>query len=83
MKPIARLGDRHICPIHGTNVIAEVATRSTCDTRPIAAVGDKTACGAVILTGSDAFLVDGKPAAILGSKTSHGGMIAEGSQSKA
>jgi uncharacterized Zn-binding protein involved in type VI secretion len=82
MKPLARLGDRHLCPMHGENVIATVATRSTCDARPVATVGDKTACGAVILTGSAAVQIDGKAAATIGSTTSHGGIITEGSVSK-
>lgn len=84
MQPIARLGDKHVCPVHGTNAITQVATRSTCDARPIATVGDVTGCGAVITTGTAACIIDGKPAAIIGSTTSHGGSIVEGSaQSRA
>lgn len=79
MKPIARLGDRHLCPVHGPNVISKVATRSRCDARPIAAVGDETACGAIIVTGTGAMTVDGRSVATIGSETSHGGRIAEGS----
>lgn len=79
MKPIARLGDRHICPIHGPNVIAEVSTKSHCDARPIATIGDKTACGATILTGTNAMTVDGRLVATIGSETSHGGKIVSGS----
>lgn len=79
MKPIARLGDKHLCPAHGSNVITEVATRSRCDARPVATIGDKTACGAVIVTGTDAMTVDGRPVATIGSETSHGGRIVEGS----
>lgn len=79
MKPLARLGDKHRCPAHGMNAIVSVASASTCDSRPIATVGDKTACGAVIVTGSPACYVDGRKAAYIGSKTSHGGEIVEGS----
>ncbi|WP_374634727.1 PAAR domain-containing protein [Paracoccus sp. (in: a-proteobacteria)] len=79
MKPLARLGDKHSCPAHGMNAIVSVASSSTCDSRPIATVGDKTACGAVIVTGSDVCNVDGRQAAIIGSKTTHGGVIVEGS----
>ena len=43
MKPLARLGDKHSCPAHGMNAIVSVASNSTCDSRPIATVGDKTA----------------------------------------
>lgn len=79
MKPLARLGDKHKCPMHGLNAIVSVATSSTCDSRPIATVGDKTACGAVIVTGSSACYIDGRQAAYIGSATSHGGEIIEGS----
>lgn len=82
MKLIARLGDKHICPIHGTNVIVSAPSRSTCDGKPIATVGDKTACGATIISGSPACTVDGRPAATMGSKTSHGGVIVQGSASR-
>ncbi len=61
------------------NAIVSVASNSTCDSRPIATVGDKTACGAVIVTGSPACFVDGRQAAFIGSQTSHGGVIVEGS----
>lgn len=79
MKPIARLGDKHLCPVHGANVISQVATQSQCDARPIATVGDETACGAIIVTGTEAMIVDGRPVATIGSETSHGGWIAGGS----
>ena len=79
MKPTARLGDTHVCPIHGPNVIVQTASRSICDGRPVATVGDMTACGAAILTGSSGCLTDGKPTAHIGSKTSHGGEIVTGS----
>ncbi|RNF33637.1 PAAR domain-containing protein [Paracoccus methylarcula] len=82
MKPVSRLGDKHICPVHGANTIISVASQSTCDGKPIATVGDKTACGAVIVTGSSACIVDGRPTATIGSKTSHGGVIVEGSASR-
>lgn len=83
MKPLARLGDKHACPIHGSNAIMQVAARSTCDARPIATVGDVTGCGATITTGTGACLIDGRPAATIGSATSHGGVIVQGSHSRA
>lgn len=79
MKSVARLGDRHECPVHGTNVITTVSTKSTCDGRPIATIGDATTCGAVIISGASALTVDGRRAAIMGARTSHGGIIIEGS----
>ena len=79
MKPVARLTDMHQCPSHGLNPIVSVASRSRCDGLGIATVGDKTACGAVITTGTDSCIIDGKPAAHIGSQTSHGGVIVSGS----
>ena len=82
MKPLSRLGDKHICPIHGANAIISTVTQSTCDGRAIATIGDKTTCGAVIVTGSSVVTVDGRPAAFAGSLTRHGGVIVEGSKSR-
>lgn len=79
MKPIARLGDKHLCPAHGANAVFQDATQSQCDVRPIATVGDKAVCGAVIVKGTSAMIVGGRPVATIGSETSHGGWIAEGS----
>lgn len=78
MLPTARLGDKHICPAHGPNVIVEGGV-ATINGRPVARVGDKTACGATITKGSSNSTDDGKPIAYLGSTTSHGGTIVEGS----
>ncbi|PJI91182.1 putative Zn-binding protein involved in type VI secretion [Yoonia maricola] len=81
MKPIARIGDTHICPAHGPNPIVSTTSSSTCTGRAIAVVGDKTACGAVITTGTPLFKINGKPAAHIGSLTNHGGTIASGAPS--
>ena len=78
MLPTARLGDKHICPAHGSNTIIEGGT-TTVNGRPVARVGDKTACGATIVKGSSIASDNGKPIAYLGSTTSHGGKIVEGS----
>jgi uncharacterized Zn-binding protein involved in type VI secretion len=78
MIPIARLGDKHVCPIHGPNVIVS-GGRAMIDGRPVARQGDKTACGAVITMGSSSGTDDGKPIAYLGCTTSHGGAIVSGS----
>ncbi|WP_417818762.1 PAAR domain-containing protein [Tritonibacter scottomollicae] len=51
VKPVARVGDIHSCPIHGSNPILSGSGNSTCDGRPVATVGDMTACGAKIGTG--------------------------------
>jgi uncharacterized Zn-binding protein involved in type VI secretion len=78
MFPVARMGDKHICPLHGPNIIIEGGS-AIVDGRPIARVGDKTACGAMITIGSTGATEGGRPIAYLGSLTSHGGAIVEGS----
>lgn len=78
MRPIARLGDTHACPLHGTNAIIQGGTAMV-DGRLIARVGDKCACGAVIISGASHATCDGRPIAHQGSKTSHGGVIVTGS----
>ncbi|GLK65331.1 PAAR domain-containing protein [Paracoccus kondratievae] len=80
MKPVARLTDMHDCPVHGLNAVTSVLTRSRGDGMRIATVGDMTACGAIITTGTDTCIIDGRKAAIIGSRTSHGGVIVSGSQ---
>ncbi len=78
MLPVARLGDKHICPICGPNVIVQ-GGQALIDGRPVARVGDMTACGATIIKGSSMATDNGAPIAYLGSQTSHGGVIVEGS----
>jgi len=78
MPPIARLGDTHVCPIHGSNVIVQGGV-GLVDNRPVARMGDMTACGAVISVGSSMGSDDGKPIAYVGCTTSHGGVITTGS----
>jgi uncharacterized Zn-binding protein involved in type VI secretion len=73
---VARVGDKHACPRHGPNVIIEGGS-GTVDGRAIARVGDKCACGGVILEGKSGAVLDGRPIAYLGSKTSCGGVIVE------
>lgn len=71
---VACVGDQHSCPVHGQNTIVEGGS-STVNGQAIARVGDKCACGGVILEGRSGALSDGKPVAYLGSKTSCGGVI--------
>lgn len=78
MLPVARLGDKHVCPICGTNTIVQ-GGQSLIDGKPVARVGDMTACGATIVKGSSMATDNGLPVAYLGSQTSHGGVIVEGS----
>ena len=81
MNPVCRKTDQHSCPIpgHAVTPIVSVASQSTVDGLNIAAVGDKTGCGATIIQGSSAATVDGKPVAYLGCATDHGGSLITGS----
>ncbi len=78
MLPVARIGDKHVCPIHGTNAIVS-GGKAIVDGKPVARVGDSTGCGATIVLGSSMATDDNKPIAYLGSTTSHGGVITTGS----
>lgn len=73
MKPVARVGDVHICgnPYHPPNVIVS-GGQATADGRLIARVGDTCACGATIVEGSSQSAENGQPIAYLGSATQCG-----------
>jgi len=53
-RPVARMGDMHVCPIpyHGVTPIVTGSLRTSTDDRPNARIGDVTGCGAVIVGGS-------------------------------
>ncbi len=53
-RPVARMGDLHVCPIpgHGVTPIVTGSLDTTTEGMPDARIGDITACGAVIVTGS-------------------------------
>ncbi|MEO1003553.1 MAG: PAAR domain-containing protein [Cyanobacteria bacterium J06638_7] len=57
-RGIARVGDLHICPIHGPNAIVTGDPDVISNNRHTARVGDLTACGAVIVSGSEDTLAD-------------------------
>jgi uncharacterized Zn-binding protein involved in type VI secretion len=82
MKPIARKGDLHRCPIPGYGT-TEIITGSSSkvEGQPVARVGDKTGCGATIIEGSSHSNHDGRPTAYLGCKTDHSGEIITASSS--
>lgn len=80
MKPVARVGDTHVCPNHGTNKII-AGGGAKIDGKPVARLGDSCACGATIIEGSSLSTDDNKPIAYLGCKTSCGGTITTGSPS--
>lgn len=61
--PIARVGDIYNCPIHGPNPIVSGAPTVFGPDRLVAHIGSKTACGAIITSGSpDTFVDDPVPA---------------------
>ena len=87
MKPAARMGDFHMCPMvtpgvppipHvGGPVIAKGLTVLTCFL-PQATVGDNAICVGppdTIAMGAFTVLVGGKPAARMGDTCMHGGMV--------
>lgn len=83
MKPVARVGDTHICgnPDHPPNVIV-TGGQGIIDGRPVARIGDSCACGAVIVEGSSQSEDNKKPIAYLGCATQCGpfrGVITTGS----
>ena len=83
MKPVARIGDTHVCgnPQHPPNVIVS-GGQSLVDNRPVARQGDSCACGAVIVEGSSQSKDNGQPVAYLGCATQCGpfrGSITTGS----
>jgi uncharacterized Zn-binding protein involved in type VI secretion len=53
-RPVARMGDLHVCPIpgHGVTPIITGSLDTLTEGKPNARMGDITGCGAVIVTGS-------------------------------
>ncbi len=90
MKPAARIGDLHTCPMINPGGVPHVGgpvLPPGCPTvliggLPAARLGDMAACAGppdAIVSGSATVLIGGKPAARLGDATAHGGIIAAGS----
>jgi len=75
MIPVARVGDVHLCPLHGTNAVIEGGS-GRIDGRAIAREGDLCACGGTIAEGRTGATLDGRRVAFLGARTSCGGTIA-------
>ena len=48
---IARMGDKTVCPIHGSAPIVSGDRTLIVDGKPAARHGDKTACGAMLIAG--------------------------------
>ncbi|MHB1462003.1 MAG: PAAR domain-containing protein [Armatimonadota bacterium] len=53
-RPVARMGDMHVCPVpgHGVTRIVTGSMSTLADGRPSAGLSDIAGCGAVIVTGS-------------------------------
>lgn len=72
----AKLGDRVQCSCKGgPHRIVSGAATSLVDGVPAARVGDRSSCGASIMTGLAWYPIEGAPAAIHGSATSCGGSV--------
>lgn len=89
MKPAARLGDMHTCPLVNPGPVPHVGgpVSGPCVPNvliggvPAATVGDMCVCVGPpdsIAVGSTTVTIGGKPAARLGDMTSHGGVIVAG-----
>lgn len=80
MPKAARVGDTHICPLHGTGIIQlPCSTNIKTNSRPQARVTDKLLCAGgipdFIVTGSAKVKANSLPVARVGDKTMHGGTI--------
>lgn len=74
IRPTALTGHRYRCPVHGHQNSVIITGSPTCSVmgKPVARVGDRTSCGAIIITGSKNAHVDGgRPIARLGDKGIH------------
>ena len=92
MKPAARVGDMHTCPMQtmagpvpvphvGGPVMPPGAVTVLIANVPAATVGNQCLCVGppdAITMGSATVLIGGKPAARMGDLTAHGGTIAAG-----
>jgi uncharacterized Zn-binding protein involved in type VI secretion len=57
-KPVARLGDKVSCPIHGDTVINSGSATYITDDQPTARDGDTTACGATLRATQTIYLIN-------------------------
>jgi len=87
MKPAARLGDMHTCPMvtgtvpHVGGPIAKGSPNVMIGGMPAATVGDMAICTGppdTIAMGSGTVMINNKPAARMGDSTAHGGVIVAG-----
>lgn len=88
MKPAARVGDMHACPMvtgvvpHvGGPVLPPGAPTVLIGGQPAATIGSQCTCVGppdAVVMGSGTVLIGGKPAARMGDTTSHGGTLVMG-----
>ncbi|MGP9764261.1 PAAR domain-containing protein [Halomonas sp. AOP13-D3-9] len=72
----AKLGDQVACRCNGgPHRIVSAASTTFVDGLPAARVGDRSSCGASIVSGLDWYPIEGAAAAIHGSETSCGGVV--------
>ncbi len=74
-KPISTVNDLHICTVCENKKFPIITGSPTTkiDGQPVARIGDKTACGAIIIQGSSTSKADNIPVAYIGANTSHDG----------
>ncbi|MFM0052177.1 PAAR domain-containing protein [Caballeronia grimmiae] len=80
MRPVVLVGHKHLCPLHGMGTVVTGSTGVLVNGRAVVRRGDKTSCGAVVVTGSTSEF-DGAGVARVGDLTSHGGTLVEGDSS--
>lgn len=81
MMPIARTGDRDLCPICGPDMIVIVAGgTATIGGIPVARVGGKTPCTAVITAGATMLSDGNRPVAWIGAPPLRSSLIARGAR---
>src|SRR5437870_4180852 len=91
MKPAARVGDMHVCPMQtpavvpiphvGGPILPPGSVQVLIGGQPAARAGDMCVCvgpPAPIAMGSTTVMIGSMPAARVGDPTGHGGMIAQG-----
>jgi len=78
MNPVVLVGHQRNCPLHGVNQVESGSATYTFNGRPVARVGDRTTCGAVIESGAGHLLIEDAAVARKGDRTDHGGVLEEG-----
>ncbi len=81
MPNAARLGDAHVCPIHGGGAIALGSPDVLIEGLAAARVSDVCICPGppnMVAAGSATVLINGLPAARVGDLTAHAGVVASG-----